>query len=104
MLQNPSAKYRPFPTVPLENRQWPSRVIDKAPRWLSTDMRDGNQSLIDPMDAVKKNRFFDLLLEIGVKEIEVGMRTKEKLYFVCYQDEEAEQSRALMMDWRCILL
>lgn len=72
MLQNPSAKYRPFPTVPLENRQWPSRVIDKAPRWLSTDMRDGNQSLIDPMDAVKKNRFFDMLVKVGLKEIEVG--------------------------------
>ncbi|QNE04270.1 2-isopropylmalate synthase [Croceicoccus marinus] len=72
MLQNPSVKYRPFPTVPLDNRQWPSRVIDKAPRWLSTDMRDGNQSLIDPMDAVKKNRFFDTLVKIGLKEIEVG--------------------------------
>ena len=72
MLQNPAVKYRPFPTVPLENRQWPSRVIDKAPRWLSTDMRDGNQSLIDPMDAVKKNRFFDTLVRIGLKEIEVG--------------------------------
>ena len=72
MLQNPSAKYRPFPTVPLDNRQWPSRVIDTAPRWLSTDMRDGNQSLIDPMDAVKKNRFFDMLVKVGLKEIEVG--------------------------------
>ncbi|MCW1381765.1 2-isopropylmalate synthase [Novosphingobium sp. KCTC 2891] len=72
MLKNPSVKYRPFPQVPLTDRQWPSRVIDKAPRWLSTDMRDGNQSLIDPMDADKKSRFFDLLLKVGVKEIEVG--------------------------------
>ncbi len=72
MLKTPSAKYRPFPQVPLENRQWPSRTITKAPRWLSTDMRDGNQSLIDPMDAEKKTRFFDLLLSLGLKEIEVG--------------------------------
>ena len=72
MLKNPSVKYRPFPQVPLTDRQWPSRTITKAPRWLSTDMRDGNQSLIDPMDAEKKSRFFDLLLKVGLKEIEVG--------------------------------
>jgi len=72
MLKNPSVKYRPFPQVPLENRQWPGRTITHAPRWLSTDMRDGNQSLIDPMDADKKSRFFDLLLGLGLKEIEVG--------------------------------
>jgi 2-isopropylmalate synthase len=72
MLNNPSNKYRPFPQIDLPDRQWPGRVIDKAPRWLSTDLRDGNQSIIDPMDGVKKARFFDLLVEIGVKEIEVG--------------------------------
>jgi 2-isopropylmalate synthase len=72
MLSDPSAKYRPFPQVPLPDRQWPSRTITAPPRWLSTDLRDGNQAIVDPMDAVKKNRFFDLLVEIGVKEIEVG--------------------------------
>ncbi len=72
MLRDPSQKYRPFPQVNLPDRQWPSRTITKAPRWLSTDMRDGNQSLIDPMDAEKKTRFFDLLVKIGLKEIEVG--------------------------------
>jgi 2-isopropylmalate synthase len=72
MLKDPSAKYRPFPQVPLPDRQWPSRTIAKPPRWLSTDLRDGNQAIVDPMDAVKKNRFFDTLVEIGVKEIEVG--------------------------------
>jgi 2-isopropylmalate synthase len=72
MLKDPSVKYRPFPQVPLTDRQWPSRTITKAPRWLSTDLRDGNQSLIDPMGAEKKNRFFDLLLKVGLKEIEVG--------------------------------
>jgi 2-isopropylmalate synthase len=72
MLKNPGIKYRPFPQVDLPDRQWPSRTITKAPRWLSTDMRDGNQSLIDPMDADKKARFFDLLCKVGLKEIEVG--------------------------------
>ena len=72
MLKNPSVKYRAFPQINLPDRQWPSRVIEKAPRWLSTDMRDGNQSLIDPMDAEKKARFFDLLVKVGLKEIEVG--------------------------------
>jgi 2-isopropylmalate synthase len=72
MLRDPSTKYRPFPQVNLPDRQWPTRTITKPPRWLSTDMRDGNQSLIDPMDAEKKTRFFDLLVKIGLKEIEVG--------------------------------
>jgi 2-isopropylmalate synthase len=72
MLRDPSAKYRPFPQINLLDRQWPSKTITKAPRWLSTDMRDGNQALIDPMDSEKKTRFFDLLLKVGVKEIEVG--------------------------------
>jgi len=72
MLKNPSAKYRPFPQINLPDRQWPSRTITKAPRWLSTDLRDGNQSLIDPMGAEKKTRFFELLISIGLKEIEIG--------------------------------
>jgi 2-isopropylmalate synthase len=72
MLRDPSVKYRPFPQIDLPDRQWPSRTITKPPRWLSTDMRDGNQALIDPMDAEKKQRFFDLLVKVGVKEIEVG--------------------------------
>ncbi|MEY4269114.1 MAG: hypothetical protein RLZZ58_330 [Pseudomonadota bacterium] len=72
MLTDPSVKYRPFPQIDLPDRQWPSRTITRAPRWLSTDMRDGNQALIDPMDAEKKTRFFDLLCKVGLKEIEVG--------------------------------
>ena len=72
MLRDPSAKYSAFPQVPLTNREWPTRVTTTAPIWLSTDMRDGNQSLIDPMDAEKKARFFDLLVRCGFKEIEVG--------------------------------
>ncbi|WP_022682667.1 2-isopropylmalate synthase [Sphingobium bisphenolivorans] len=72
MLTDPSQKYRPFPQVDLPNRQWPGAVITSPPRWLSTDLRDGNQSLIDPMNAEKKRRFFDLLLKVGVKEVEIG--------------------------------
>ncbi len=72
MLNQPSRKYRPFPQINLPDRQWPAQQITAPPRWLSTDLRDGNQSIIDPMDAVKKNRFFDLLIEVGVNEIEVG--------------------------------
>lgn len=72
MLRDPSIKYRPFPPINLPDRQWPGRTITAAPRWLSTDLRDGNQALIDPMDAEKKTRFFDLLVKVGLKEIEVG--------------------------------
>ncbi|WP_174273390.1 2-isopropylmalate synthase [Sphingomonas bacterium] len=72
MLRDPSSKYRAFPQIDLPDRQWPSRTITGAPRWLSTDMRDGNQALIDPMNEEKKTRFFDLLCKIGIKEIEVG--------------------------------
>jgi 2-isopropylmalate synthase len=72
MMRDPSVKYRPFPQIDIPDRQWPSRTITQPPRWLSTDMRDGNQALIDPMDAEKKTRFFDMLVKVGLKEIEVG--------------------------------
>ncbi|MBV7257673.1 2-isopropylmalate synthase [Pacificimonas sp. WHA3] len=72
MLTDPSRKYTAFPQVDLPDREWPSKTITAPPRWLSTDLRDGNQALIDPMDAEKKRRFFDMLVKIGLKEIEVG--------------------------------
>ncbi|MEO6153135.1 MAG: 2-isopropylmalate synthase, partial [Croceibacterium sp.] len=72
MLHDPSRKYRPFPPIDLPDRMWPNRTITTPPRWLSTDLRDGNQAIVDPMDAVKKNRFFDLLTGMGIKEIEIG--------------------------------
>ena len=68
----PCHRYRPFPAVDLPDRQWPSRTITKAPRWLSTDLRDGNQALIDPMNAPRKHAMFELLCRMGYKEIEVG--------------------------------
>src|SRR5215470_4455630 len=68
----PCHRYRPFPPVSLPDRQWPSAAITAAPRWLSTDLRDGNQALIDPMNAARKRTMFDLLVRMGYKEIEVG--------------------------------
>jgi 2-isopropylmalate synthase len=71
-MKPPAGKYRPFPSIDLPDRRWPSRTIDRAPRWLSTDLRDGNQALFEPMDTARKLRMFETLLKIGVKEIEVG--------------------------------
>jgi 2-isopropylmalate synthase len=71
-LNHPKAKYTPTPTVRLNDRQWPSKTIDKAPAWCSVDLRDGNQALIEPMDSERKNRMFDLLVRLGFKEIEIG--------------------------------
>jgi 2-isopropylmalate synthase len=65
-------RYSPFPPVDIADRTWPSRTIDRAPQWCSVDLRDGNQALIDPMDADRKLRMFRLLVEMGYKEIEVG--------------------------------
>ncbi|TCT21482.1 2-isopropylmalate synthase [Thiobaca trueperi] len=65
-------KYRPGPVVDLPNRQWPGRTIQQAPIWASVDLRDGNQALLEPMDVTQKRRFWDLLIRLGFKEIEVG--------------------------------
>jgi 2-isopropylmalate synthase len=72
MLRTPSTKYRPFAPIDLEDRTWPSAVIAAPPTWCSVDLRDGNQALIEPMDAARKRRMFDMLVRIGFKEIEVG--------------------------------
>ncbi|KJZ64769.1 2-isopropylmalate synthase [Pseudomonas fluorescens] len=72
MLKDPSSKYRAFPTIDIPDRTWPSKTITAAPIWCSSDLRDGNQSLIEPMDAVKKLRFWKTLVSVGVKEIEAS--------------------------------
>src|SRR5580765_8089140 len=77
----PYWKYRPYPTVDLPDRTWPDRVIGRAPIWCSTDLRDGNQALVKPMDAARKQRMFDLLLALGVAEIEVGFPSASKTDF-----------------------
>jgi 2-isopropylmalate synthase len=82
MLAHPETKYRPF-TLPVDmsDRTWPSRRIEAPPRWCSVDMRDGNQSLIDPMGVEKKLRFFDLLVKTGFKEIEIGFPSASQTEF-----------------------
>src|ERR1700677_1319352 len=72
MLRHPSTKYRAFAPIDLKDRRWPNAVIESPPTWCSVDLRDGNQALIEPMDAARKRRMFDMLIRIGFKEIEVG--------------------------------
>jgi 2-isopropylmalate synthase len=77
----PCHRYRPFPAVDLPDRRWPARTITAAPRWLSTDLRDGNQALIDPMNATRKQAMFDLLVRMGYKEIEIGFPAASQTEF-----------------------
>ncbi|MFD2676212.1 2-isopropylmalate synthase [Camelimonas lactis] len=82
MLNNPQSKYQPYsPGFELNDRQWPSKRITRAPRWLSSDLRDGNQSLANPMDVEKKVRFYNTLVDIGFKEIEVGFASASQTDF-----------------------
>src|SRR5690606_37471381 len=81
MLKDPSKKYRAFTPIDIPDRTWPSKTITQAPVWLSSDLRDGNQSLIEPMDAAKKMRFFKTLVAVGVKEIEVGFPSASQTDF-----------------------
>ena len=77
----PVERYRAFPPVDLPDRTWPGRTITQAPRWLSTDLRDGNQALIDPMSPARKMKMFDLLVRMGYKEIEVGFPSASETDF-----------------------
>lgn len=81
MLQQPASKYRPFAPVGLKDRTWPDAVLTKAPIWLSTDLRDGNQALIEPMSVERKLEMFQLLVNIGFKEIEVGFPSASQTEF-----------------------
>ncbi|MCU5771472.1 2-isopropylmalate synthase [Erwiniaceae bacterium BAC15a-03b] len=81
MLTQPAGKYRPFPPVKLDARQWPDNTLTQAPRWLSTDLRDGNQALAEPMDSARKLLFWDLLLQCGFKEIEVAFPSASQTDF-----------------------
>ena len=80
-MDNPVNKYKAFEPIDLKNRQWPSKVIDKAPSWCSDDLRDGNQALIEPMGAERKDRMFALLCKLGFKEIEVGFPSASQTDF-----------------------
>ncbi|HSU43681.1 MAG TPA: 2-isopropylmalate synthase [Casimicrobiaceae bacterium] len=77
----PSRKYRPFQPIDLPDRTWPARTIEAAPIWLSTDLRDGNQALIEPMDAGRKLRMFRQLVDVGFKEIEVAFPSASQTDF-----------------------
>ena len=77
----PCGRYSPFKPVDLPDRTWPNQVMTQAPRWLSTDLRDGNQALIDPMSPVRKRAMFDLLVKLGYKEIEVGFPSASQTDF-----------------------
>ena len=81
MLQDPAAKYRAFAPVRLVDRTWPDAVISKPPVWCSVDLRDGNQALIEPMDPARKLRLFQMLVQIGFKEIEVGFPSASQADF-----------------------
>ena len=77
----PCRRYTPFQPVDLPDRAWPGRSLTRAPRWLSTDLRDGNQALIDPMSPARKHKMFDLLVRMGYKEIEVGFPSASQTDF-----------------------
>lgn len=81
MLPNPSQKYHTHPPMNLPDRQWPNKTLTRAPRWLSTDLRDGNQALAEPMDAPRKLRFWEQLLKCGFKEIEVAFPSASETDF-----------------------
>ncbi len=81
MLSNPASKYRSFPPIALADRQWPNATISKPPTWMSTDLRDGNQSLFEPMNAERKTRMFEMLCAIGFKEIEVAFPSASQTDF-----------------------
>src|SRR5246127_4832829 len=77
----PIHKYRPFARIDLPDRRWPMQVIDRAPQWCSVDLRDGNQALVEPMGPDRKRRMFDLLVQLGFKEIEVGFPSASETDF-----------------------
>ena len=85
-MDNLVNKYKPFKPIELDNRKWPAKVINKAPLWCSVDLRDGNQALIEPMGAERKDRMFSLLCSLGFKEIEVGFPSASQTDFDFVRD------------------
>src|SRR3546814_566860 len=89
---SPAEKYTAFRPIDLPDRQWPSRVIAAPPIWCSVDLRDGNQALVEPMNGARKRRMFELLVEMGFKEIEVGFPSASQTDFD-FVRELIEQNR-----------
>ncbi|WP_279025158.1 2-isopropylmalate synthase [Gibbsiella quercinecans] len=81
MLNNPATKYKAHPPISLTDRQWPDNTLTHPPRWLSTDLRDGNQALAEPMDGARKLKFWDLLIACGFREIEVAFPSASQTDF-----------------------
>jgi 2-isopropylmalate synthase len=86
MLKDPSKKYRPFPAIDLPGRRWPSRQLTTVPVWCSTDLRDGNQALFEPMSRETKKRLFKVLCKVGIKEIEIGFPSASETDFLTARD------------------
>src|SRR5438046_9582019 len=93
MLKDPSIKYRPSPPVRLPNRQWPDRVLTRAPIWCSVDLRDGNQALAVPMNVSQKLELFQTLVKTGFTEIEVGFPSASNTEFI-FNRRLIEEKRA----------
>src|SRR5574339_193449 len=103
MLKDPSKKYRPFPPVALPDRQWPNRVLTRAPRWCSVDLRDGNQALAIPMNVGQKLELFHTLVKCGFKEIEVGFPSASNTEFT-FNRRLIEEHRAPEDVWLQVLV
>ena len=103
MLKDPSKKYCPFPPVELPDRQWPNRVLTRAPRWCSVDLRDGNQALAVPMNVGQKLELFHTLVKCGFKEIEVGFPSASNTEFT-FNRRLIEECRAPEDVWLQVLV
>ncbi|HEX4263994.1 MAG TPA: 2-isopropylmalate synthase [Verrucomicrobiae bacterium] len=103
MLKDPSKKYRPFPPVHLPDRQWPERVLTRAPIWCSVDLRDGNQALAVPMNVSQKLELFQTLVKVGFKEIEVGFPSASNTEFT-FNRRLIEENRAPDDVWLQVLV
>src|SRR6202789_3097230 len=103
MQKDPSKKYRPFPPVPLPDRQWPNRTLTHAPRWCSVDLRDGNQALAVPMNVSQKLELFHALVKCGFKEIEVGFPSASNTEFA-FNRRLIEEKRAPEDVWLQVLV
>jgi len=103
MQKHPSKKYRPFPPVSLSDRQWPNRVLTRAPIWCSVDLRDGNQALAVPMNVSQKLELFQTLVKIGFKEIEVGFPSASNTEFT-FNRRLIEENRAPDDVWLQVLV
>ena len=97
MLADPSKKYRRmYQRVDLPDRQWPNKEINQAPIWMSTDLRDGNQAIFEPMDLEQKFKMFQMLIKIGFKHIEIGFPSASQIDFdfeLQVADAPVEQKR-----------